>query len=138
MIPGRYTTVWFEATKTGTYHLFCSQYCGTLHSAMIGDIVVMTPDDYQAWTNGSTSGMSLAQNGEKLFASLGCNSCHTAGGGNRGPNLYGFIWTGRNCWRMEHRSQPMTRSCRGCILNPSAHANTGLCAHYADLPGTGE
>ncbi len=44
VIPGRYTTVWFTATQVGTYHLFCTQYCGTLHSQMIGEITVMKPD----------------------------------------------------------------------------------------------
>src|SRR5271156_1850321 len=87
VIPGRYSTVWFEATATGTYHLFCTQYCGTDHSAMIGEIVAMTPDAYQAWAAGSTSGASLAQNGERLFASLGCNSCHSGAATARGPNL---------------------------------------------------
>jgi cytochrome c oxidase subunit II len=87
VIPGRYSTVWFEATATGTYHLFCTQYCGTDHSAMIGEIVAMTPDDYQKWASGSTSGASLAQNGERLFASLGCNSCHSGEATARGPNL---------------------------------------------------
>jgi cytochrome c oxidase subunit II len=87
VIPGRYSTVWFEATAAGTYHLFCTQYCGTDHSAMIGDIVAMTPDDYQKWVSGSTSGASLAQNGERLFASLGCNSCHSGAASARGPNL---------------------------------------------------
>src|SRR6201997_3721627 len=76
VIPGRYSTVWFEATQAGTYHLFCTQYCGTLHSQMIGTITVMKPADYEAWTEGSTSGMSLAQNGERLFARLGCNARH--------------------------------------------------------------
>jgi cytochrome c oxidase subunit 2 len=87
VIPGRYSTVWFEATATGTYHLFCTQYCGTDHSAMIGEIVAMTPEDYQKWASGSTSGASLAQNGERLFASLGCNSCHSGAASARGPNL---------------------------------------------------
>jgi len=87
VIPGRYSTVWFEATATGTYHLFCTQYCGTDHSAMIGEIVAMTPEDYQKWASGSTSGASLAQNGERLFASLGCNSCHSGEATARGPNL---------------------------------------------------
>jgi cytochrome c oxidase subunit II len=90
VIPGRYSTVWFEATTPGTYHLFCTQYCGTNHSAMIGWVYAMTPDDYQAWIAGNTSGSSLAQNGERLFASLGCNSCHTGGTSNRGPNLAGI------------------------------------------------
>src|ERR1700745_2374123 len=56
VIPGRYSTVWFEATHPGTYHLFCTQYCGTLHSAMIGPIVGMTPADYRKWAAGPHSG----------------------------------------------------------------------------------
>src|ERR1700739_1273213 len=70
VIPGRYSTVWFEATQAGICHLFSTQYCGISHSAMIGDIVAMTPDDYQARITGSTSGSSLAQDGERLFANL--------------------------------------------------------------------
>lgn len=87
VIPGRYSTVWFEATTAGTYHLFCSQYCGTLHSSMIGEVVAMRPEEYQAWIAGSTSGSSLAQNGERLFESLGCNSCHSGNANAHGPNL---------------------------------------------------
>src|ERR1700723_1740267 len=87
VIPGRYNTVWFEATQVGTYHLFCTQYCGTLHSQMIGQVVAMTPEDYQAWASSSISGTSLAQNGERLFASLGCNSCPNSGPNSHGPNL---------------------------------------------------
>ena len=124
VIPGRYTTVWFQATKIGTDHLFCSQYCGTLHSAMIGEIDVMSQEDYQAWTNGSTSGMSLAQNGERLFASLGCNSCHTAGGGGRGPNLYALY--GQKELLANGTSVTVDDAfLRGCILNPSTHAVQG-------------
>jgi cytochrome c oxidase subunit 2 len=86
-IPGRYTTVWFEATTPGTYHLFCTQYCGTDHSEMIGDVVVMTPDDFKKWLAGSTSGNSLAQDGERLFASLSCAPATT-----RGPTRAGPAW----------------------------------------------
>ena len=71
VIPGRYSTVWFEATTPGTYHLFCTQYCGTNHSAMIGTITALSPADYKKWTEQSTSVMSLAQNGERIFASMG-------------------------------------------------------------------
>src|SRR5580698_1135706 len=88
-IPGRYTTVWFEATEPGTYHLFCTQYCGTNHSQMIGQVVVMTPDDFRQWLQGSTSGNSMAQDGERLFASLSCNACHNPRPDSRGPNLVG-------------------------------------------------
>src|SRR6202000_905064 len=79
VIPGRYSTVWFQATTPGTYHIFCTQYCGTNHSVMIGEVTVLSPDDYEKWTQQSTSGMSLAQNGERVFASMSCNPCHHGG-----------------------------------------------------------
>src|ERR1700728_4471314 len=77
VIPGRYSTVWFEATTPGVYHIFCTQYCGTNHSQMIGEITVLSPENYEKWTASSTSGMSLSQNGERLFGSMGCNACHS-------------------------------------------------------------
>ena len=89
VIPGRYTNVWFHATKTGTFHLFCDQYCGTLHSGMIGDVFVMTPDDYENWLATHGEG-SLAQQGQKLFQQLGCNTCHRSDSQARGPNLNGL------------------------------------------------
>jgi len=49
VLPGRYTVAWFHATKAGTYHLFCAEYCGTMHSGMVGSVVVMEPKDYEAW-----------------------------------------------------------------------------------------
>jgi cytochrome c oxidase subunit 2 len=90
VVPGRYTVAWFRATKPGTYHLFCTQYCGTLHSSMIGDIVVMEPAQYEAWTGGATSG-PLSAAGEKIFAELGCSTCHRTDTQGRGPNLQGVF-----------------------------------------------
>src|SRR5262249_10969958 len=55
-VPGRYTSIWFEATKVGEYHLFCAEYCGTLHSGMIGHVVVMEPAAFEAWLSGVDSG----------------------------------------------------------------------------------
>jgi cytochrome c oxidase subunit II len=91
VIPGRYTTLWFDATKVGRYHLFCSEYCGTRHSAMIGTIVVMSRDDYQAWLagGGGGGGGSMAAQGEKEFQALSCSTCHRADGRGRGPSLVG-------------------------------------------------
>ncbi|MGE0887321.1 MAG: cytochrome c oxidase subunit II [Blastocatellales bacterium] len=86
VVPGRYTHTWFEATKPGTYHLFCAEYCGTQHSGMIGTVTVMEPAEYQAWLSGGTS-EPPAQAGEKLFASLSCNTCHLPDGKGRGPKL---------------------------------------------------
>ncbi len=92
VIPGRYTNIWFEATKVGTYHMFCAEYCGTQHSAMIGEIEVMEQDDYQAWLSGSAQEGSLASAGGKLFQDLACNTCHRPDAQGRGPvlqNLFG-------------------------------------------------
>jgi cytochrome c oxidase subunit 2 len=124
VIPGRYSTVWFRATQPGTYHLFCTQYCGTLHSAMIGEIVAMKPEDYQKWTAGSTSGQSLAQNGERLFASLGCNSCHSANATARGPNLAGIYHT-RITLDGGRTVTVDDEFLRGSILNPTTHQMAG-------------
>src|SRR5258706_4894091 len=60
VLPGRYTNTWFHPTKVGKYHLFCSQYCGTKHSAMIGWVYVMDPPEYQAWLSGGSGEVSLA------------------------------------------------------------------------------
>jgi cytochrome c oxidase subunit 2 len=76
VIPGRYTSLWFEPTKPGRYHLFCAEYCGTRHSGMIGEVVVMEPHEFQAWLSGGGAEGSLASAGAKLFADLACNTCH--------------------------------------------------------------
>jgi cytochrome c oxidase subunit II len=89
VLPGRYTTLWFHATRTGTYHLFCAQFCGTMHSGMIGDVVVMEPHDYQAWMSSGAPVGSLAESGATLFLQLGCNTCHNLQTQGRGPNLIG-------------------------------------------------
>ena len=124
VIPGRYSTVWFQATTPGVYHLFCTQYCGTLHSGMVGQITALTPEDYQKWTQQSTSGMSLAQNGERLFASLGCNACHNGTAAARGPSLAGVY--GANL-QQANGSQILVNDAylRDSILNPSQHVTAG-------------
>jgi len=91
VLPGRYTTLWFEATKPGEYHLFCAQYCGTQHSGMVGRIVVMEPARYQTWLSGETAVISMASAGEKLFQRLACNTCHLESGTGRGPSLVGLF-----------------------------------------------
>jgi cytochrome c oxidase subunit 2 len=103
-VPGRYTTVWFEAVATGTYPIFCTQYCGTGHSTMRADVVVMRPDDFERWLAGQTPDpiaiagpryeepqlgltraappemTSLVRQGEIQAATLGCLRCHSLDG----------------------------------------------------------
>jgi len=89
VLPGRYTTLWFQATKVGTFHLFCAQYCGAFHAGMIGSIVVQEPDEYESWLAGGTPGESMEQAGAKVFAASGCGTCHTDDGAGLGPSLLG-------------------------------------------------
>jgi cytochrome c oxidase subunit 2 len=97
VIPGRYSILWFEATKTGSFHLFCTEYCGTEHSGMVGEVIVMEPAAYQAWLSGGGQAQagapqtpeSMAEAGQRLFQERGCASCHVSGGGGPAPSLGG-------------------------------------------------
>jgi cytochrome c oxidase subunit 2 len=86
VLPGRYTSVWFQPTKVGRFHLFCSQYCGTNHAKMIGEVVVLTPDEYQTWLNQGVDG-GMVHAGRKLFQKLQCVTCHSADAKARAPVL---------------------------------------------------
>lgn len=91
VLPGRYTTLWFKATEKGTYHLFCAEYCGAEHSKMIGQVIVMDREEYQAWLAGGATGVSMAAAGEQLFTQLACSTCHKADATGRGPVLVGVF-----------------------------------------------
>jgi cytochrome c oxidase subunit II len=93
VLPGRYTTIWFQPTKPGKYHLFCAEYCGTRHSGMTGWVYVMEPQDYQSWLSGGQPEGSLASSGEKLFQELACVNCHKTDSQGRCPNLVGLFGT---------------------------------------------
>ncbi|HVF57865.1 MAG TPA: cytochrome c oxidase subunit II [Pyrinomonadaceae bacterium] len=90
VVPGRYTSAWFEATKTGRFYLFCAEYCGTNHSGMGGYIEVMEPTEYQLWLAGGATD-SAASQGQKVFQERGCASCHQADRQGRGPVLQGIF-----------------------------------------------
>ncbi len=91
VLPGRYTTVWFEATKAGSYQLFCAEYCGAEHSRMIGRVVVMEPRDYEIWLSGREPGKPLVASGEELFQLSACHTCHREDTRARGPSLVGLF-----------------------------------------------
>jgi cytochrome c oxidase subunit II len=91
IVPGRYTTEWFQATKPGRYHFFCAEYCGMNHSGMGGWVEVMEPTDFDNWLSGNANQMSAASAGRQLYESMGCVSCHGAeAAGGRGPALVGL------------------------------------------------
>ena len=124
VLPGRYTSTWFHATVPGRYHLFCSQYCGTNHSAMVGDVVVLDPADYERWAAGGVDG-SLASAGEKSFQQYGCSMCHRADMAGRGPNLIGLF--GRQVLLDDGRTVTADESyIRESILNPGVKIVSGF------------
>jgi cytochrome c oxidase subunit II len=109
VLPGRYTTMWFEATEPGEYYLFCAEYCGTEHSVMGGRVVVLEPAEYEQWLRtsgpvilpdgtveqaaavvGPALGDPMAVAGSRLFSNLGCAGCHASNGGGVGPSLVGL------------------------------------------------
>jgi cytochrome c oxidase subunit 2 len=90
VVPGRYTSEWFKADRIGTYHLFCSEYCGTSHSHMVGRVVVMSAVDYQNWLISGHPQNTLVQSGERLFRELGCSGCHVGQSAVRAPPLEGL------------------------------------------------
>jgi cytochrome c oxidase subunit II len=94
VVPGRYSHIWFNATKPGKYHLFCAEYCGLNHSGMGGWIYVMEQKDFDNWLSGNTSNQTPVEAGKDLFENkLGCASCHAGGPQQRGAKLENLFGT---------------------------------------------
>lgn len=127
VLPQRYTSVWFQATTPGEYHLFCSQYCGTNHSGMVGRVIVMREAEYQKWLNHEADG-SLALQGRSVFLQYRCLSCHSADAGARAPvleNLFGGVVALNNGGTVRADYDYLRES----ILHPSAE----IVAGYRDI-----
>jgi cytochrome c oxidase subunit II len=91
VLPGRYSSLWFQARESGEFHLFCAEYCGTDHARMGGRIVVMEPADYGRWLNTGEARLSMAQRGEALFRQFGCSGCHGVEAAVHAPKLEGLF-----------------------------------------------
>jgi cytochrome c oxidase subunit 2 len=134
-VPGKLTTMWFTATKTGTYHIFCAEYCGTQHSGMIGQVIVMEPQDYEAWLAGGRSTGTPVENGERLFTSLACITCHRAGSSGRGPILDGLF--GSTVQLVDGREVVADENyLRESVMNPQAKIVAGYQPIMPTFQGT--
>jgi cytochrome c oxidase subunit 2 len=91
VLPGRYTSLWFEPTRVGRYHLYCAEYCGTNHSAMVGWVSVMEPAEFERWLSQGGPGPSMAEEGERLFVQHHCAGCHRGSQTVRAPQLEGVF-----------------------------------------------
>jgi cytochrome c oxidase subunit II len=90
VVPGKYTGIWFKPTRTGEYHIFCAQYCGTQHSRMIGRVVVTEPAAYERWLKSGEPSESILVTGERLFHDRGCSGCHSPNSQFHAPLLQGL------------------------------------------------
>ena len=126
VVPGRYTYLWFEATKPGKYHLFCAEYCGLNHSGMGGFVYVMEQRDFDNWLSGNVSGQTPVEQGRDLFENkLGCASCHAGGPAQRGAKLEGIYgkdvkFVGGGTAKVDDEY------IRNSILNPSSQVVEGF------------
>lgn len=90
VLPGRYVTAWFEPVKPGNYPLFCAEFCGLLHSHMLGEVRVLSEGDYRRFLEDVPQGEPLAERGRLAALRHGCFSCHTVDGQ---PHV-GPTWSG--------------------------------------------
>ncbi len=127
-IPGRYTTLWFNSNKLGEFHIFCTEYCGTQHSGMIGTLKVVTQEEFDKWIEeeSQVSSLPLAQRGEKLFQVKACASCHsvTDKSARVGPSLW-QRW-GETVTTAKGKTDFDEAYVRESILNPNANVATGF------------
>jgi cytochrome c oxidase subunit II len=127
VLPGRYTSLWFEPARVGRYHLFCAEYCGTNHSAMGGWVEVMEPVEFQQWLSQGGAGPSMAEEGERLFVQHHCAGCHRGSQIVSAPRLEGVygrpvpIQDGRDV----HFVPADERYIRDSILRPKAEVVAG-------------
>jgi len=100
MVPGLANNrTWFEATKTGTYNLFCTEYCGLQHSYMLSEVVVMEKEEFKTWYEDTTAvaavapeGANMALLGRQLLESKGCFACHSLDGRDLVGPTYRDAW----------------------------------------------
>jgi len=135
VVPGRFTYLWFQPTKPGDYHLFCSQYCGTQHSRMGGWVHVMEPEEYRRWLEGQAD-LSMALRGRQLFLKQQCIACHS--GDSRAPSIDDHLRTLAVAAAIEASAEQGTRvhvpsfaAAFGIPIVPKSAANSVFAACYA-------
>ena len=126
VVPGRYTALWFESEKLGNFQVFCAEYCGTAHSAMMAKIHVVTLPEYEKWLQENDEGLSLAQKGEKLYSEKGCVACHSLDGTIKvGPSWKGIF--GKTEEMADGAKVPVDENyIRESILTPNAKIVKGF------------
>lgn len=129
VVPGRYTTLWFQAEKTGAYQVFCTEYCGAAHSAMLAKMHVVPVPEFETWLQESEEGLTLAQRGEKLSNSKGCVACHSTDGNVKvGPTWKGLSGLTGHEMANGEKVTVDDNYLRDSILNPNSQIVKGYSA----------
>lgn len=127
-VPGRETYLWFKPDITGSYDLFCTEYCGMGHSTMITKVEVMPDQDFQAWyreATGKAARTKSGPDGAKLFTEKGCSACHSVDGSTKvGPTLKGLFG---------HRVTVLTNGNERAITADEAYFRKSLLDPPADV-----
>jgi cytochrome c oxidase subunit 2 len=133
-VPGQYETVWFKATKPGTYLIECSEFCGTEHAHMKGEAVVMEPAAFARWLRDQGVYDSLARQGEALFREHGCSGCHGENSTVHAPTLVGVYGS---IIHLQDGSAVRAdeRYIRDCILLPQTFTVAGYPPVMPDFAG---
>jgi cytochrome c oxidase subunit 2 len=97
VVPGFFTYIWFNADKAGTYNIFCTEYCGEDHSAMLGKVHVLDPETWLRYENNEPLDpnkkiLTPEEEGEELYVKRACNGCHSKDGtAGIGPTFKGLM-----------------------------------------------
>jgi cytochrome c oxidase subunit 2 len=134
VVPGTLETIWFKPNKTGIFRLECTQYCGTQHATMLGEIVVMAGADYERWLTEQGVHSSLAEQGREVYVARGCSGCHDRNSTVHAPSLAGLYGT------LVHLQDGSVRIAdeayiRECIVNPRSFTVAGYPPVMPDYSG---
>jgi len=130
VLPGRFTTTWFQTTGVGQHVIFCTEYCGTGHSAMDGMVYALEPAEFDAWLQEqrelSEMELPLAVLGRNLYTQQGCAGCHSLDGrAVIGPSFQGLYMAERQFTDGTSRIAD-EEYLRESILYPARQINVGF------------
>jgi cytochrome c oxidase subunit 2 len=139
VVPGRYTTVWFEVKEPGQSQIFCTEYCGRSHSDMLGKVIALEQSEFDQWlksSGGKPEDMPLAEWGEVLYTKSGCQACHSLDGSKIiGPSFKGS-W-GQNRAFTDGSSGVVDENyIRQSIINPTGKIVSGYDPVMPSYDGT--
>lgn len=126
VLPNRYTSLWFEATAAGEYRIYCTEYCGTQHSAMLGRVIASPQAEFDEWLESQNQDLPPIELGEMLFTQYSCNACHSITGTRGvGPALNGIFGTTRT-FEDGTSVEADDNYLRDSIVNPGVRISQGF------------